>query len=457
MTLGTVPAAAWDAIALQGFDILYMMGIWERSAIGRQIARSHPGLMREYDRALPDWTTDDVPGSPYCIANYVPDARMGGWEGLDRARAALHSRGLRLFVDFVPNHTGFDHPWIEDHPEWYVRGSEEDLAAAPDAFRRAGGSIIACGRDPHFPPWTDVAQLNHAHPDVREALIDVLRLIARHADGVRCDMAMLLLNDVFERTWGPAPGDGPDIPNGEFWQRATTAVPSLVYLAEVYWDLEWRLQQQGFDFTYDKRLLDRLHEGSAASVRAHLMADITYQHRLARFLENHDEARSSVTFGHRTVAAATTLLTLPGMRFLFDGQMDGARRFAPVQLGRWGEEPADQAARRLYESLLEVTRARLFHEGEWRLLDVVPAGDDTHQRLIAWRWRDPEDYALIVVNLTDAAAHGHIRVEDLPVRGEHIFEDRLTGERHLWPRSALEATGLYVRLPSGGAHCFLVR
>ena len=455
VTLASVPPDAWDAIARQGFDVVYLMGIWERSAIGREIARRHPALMHEYDRALPGWTPEDVPGSPYCIANYVPDARMGGREGLDAARAALHSRGMRLFVDFVPNHTGFDHPWIMEHPDWYVRGSEEDLAAAPDAFRRVGGSIIACGRDPHFPAWTDVAQLNHANPEVREALIDVLRVIAGHADGVRCDMAMLLLNDVFERTWGHILGDDRERASDEFWAIATAAVPSLTYLAEVYWDLEWRLQQQGFDFTYDKRLLDRLHEGSGANVRAHLMADAAYQYRLARFLENHDEARSSLVFGHRTVAAATTLMTLPGMRFLFDGQVDGATRFAPVQLGRWREESPDQATRWLYDSLLEVTHAPLFHEGEWRLLDVSPAGDDTHQRLVAWWWRRDDDYAIVVVNPTAAAAQGHMRVEDLPIRDDHTFEDRLTGQRYVWPRSALDSAGVYVRLPSGGAHCFL--
>jgi hypothetical protein len=457
LTLATVPPDAWDAIARHGFDIVYLMGIWERSATGREIARRHPGLMREYDRALPGWTPEDVPGSPYCIANYVPDARMGGWEGLDAARAALHSRGLRLFVDFVPNHTGFDHPWILEQPDWYVRGTEADLAAAPEAFRRVAGSIIACGRDPHFPPWTDVAQLSHANPHLREALIGVLRSIAGHADGVRCDMAMLLLNEVFERTWGPVLGDDRERPTEEFWPVATAAVPSLTYLAEVYWDLEWRLQQQGFDFTYDKRLLDRLHEGSAANVRAHLMADAAYQRRLARFLENHDEARSHVTFGPRMPAAAATLMTLPGMRFLFDGQMNGASRFAPVQLGRWNDEPVDQTAHQLYQALLETTRDALFHEGEWRLLDVVPAGDDSHQRLVAWRWRRHHDYALVVVNPTEAAGHGHIRVEELAIRGDQTFEDRLTGERYLWPRSALETSGLYVRLPSGGAHCFLVR
>ena len=60
-------------------------------------------------------------------------------------------------------------------------------------------------------------------------------------------------------------------------------------MAEVYWDLEWTLQQQGFDYTYDKRLYDRLREGHARPVREHLYAGLDYQVKLARFLENHDD------------------------------------------------------------------------------------------------------------------------------------------------------------------------
>lgn len=456
VTLATVPADVWDGIARQGFDYLFLMGVWERSPLGRRIALEDAGLRGAYDRALPGWTDADVAGSPYCVSVYRPDARMGGWGGLDAARAALHRRGMQLIVDFVPNHTAFDHPWVSASPERYVHGTEEDLAAAPSDFRRVGGAILACGRDPHFPAWTDVAQLNHFNPDTREALVDALREIAAHADGVRCDMAMLLLNEVFERTWRRVLRDAWPAPAGEFWPAATAAVPSLLYMAEVYWDLEWTLQQQGFDYTYDKRLLDRLHEGAAPAVRDHLVAGIDFQRRLVRFLENHDEARSADSLRPRATASATTVATLPGMRFYFDGQIDGAAIRTPVQLGRWPEEPADPVLSRLYRRLLEVSGDRLFHEGDWNLLSVEPAGDGSFERLIAWRWRHHDRLAVVVVNVGDEA-HGHVRLDELPPGDAWDLEDQLTGERYRWSRPALERTGLYVKLAPGGAHVFLLR
>ena len=106
-------------------------------------------------------------------------------------------------------------------------------------------------------------------------------------------MAMLVLPDVFERTWGiAAPGVlAPSAPSA-----VRAKVPDFLFLAEVYWDLEWTLQQQGFDYTYDKRLYDRLVEGHARPVREHLRAGLDFQDRLARFLENHDEPRAAATF-----------------------------------------------------------------------------------------------------------------------------------------------------------------
>ena len=396
-------------------------------------------------------------GSPYCIAAYEPDDRMGGWAGLDAARAALHERGMRLFVDFVPNHTGFDHPWVSAHPQRYVLGRDEDYAAAPEDFRRVGHAIVACGRDPYFAPWRDVAQLNYFNPDTREAMVGVLRDIAAHADGVRCDMAMLVLNEVFDRTWRRVLRDGWDVPVREFWPGATAAVPTLTYLAEVYWDLEWTLQQQGFQFTYDKRLLDRLHGAPARDVRAHLLADAPFRDRLARFLENHDEPRSAATLRDRFEAAAAALATLPGMRFFFDGQLEGRRIRCPVQLGRWPDEPEDPQVDRLYDTLLAVADDDLFHEGEWTLLEVGRAGNGSYLNLLAWRWRRGADLAVVVVNLDRDAAEGHVAVGALPDGAAWDFEDRLTGARYRWTRASLEGSGLYVRLEGGRAHVFSVR
>ncbi|MGH9314913.1 MAG: alpha-amylase family glycosyl hydrolase [Vicinamibacterales bacterium] len=463
LTLGQVPETQWDALAARGFHIVYLMGVWRRSAIGRQMARSDPGLMMEFDRTLPGWTVEDVPGSPYSIGAYEPDPRLGGWRDLEVTRRRLHARGIALVVDFVPNHTGFDHPWVDSHPDRYVTGSLADFRANPRAFKlietRAGGPrYIACGRDPFFPPWSDVAQLDYSNPDTRAAMIVQLQVIGEHCDGVRCDMAMLALNDVFAGTWGhlvrrPSP-------DAEFWSDATAALPAFLFLAEVYWDLEWRLQRLGFSFTYDKRLRDRLLHESAQSVRGHLRADLSYQARLARFLDNHDEPRSLEEFGRgRLEAAAVTCGTTPGMRFYYDGQLEGRRLRAPVQLARWADEPRHPEIEELYARLLGATRDRVFHDGDWALLELRPAGDDSSSHLIAWRWRLDADLRVIVVNLSASSAQGNVLLggEISPDGPPSVLAaDLMGGGRYTWDRGPLRDRGLYVRLDGGRAHLFEV-
>src|SRR5262249_19769450 len=224
-------------------------------------------------------------------------------------------------LDFVPNHTALDHPWVERHPEYYIRGTEADLERESKNYLRVkraqGDTILAHGRDPYFPGWPDTAQLNYGNPATQEAMILELLRISSLCDGVRCDMAMLVLPDIFEQTWG--------VTTPPFWPVATQRVrevfPEFCFMAEVYWDREWTLQQLGFDYTYDKRLYDRLRGGQARPVREHLYAGLDYQNRLARFLENHDEARAAATFSSEVHQAAATITFLsPGMRFFHQGQ-----------------------------------------------------------------------------------------------------------------------------------------
>ena len=290
-------------------------------------------------------------------------------------------------LDFVPNHTALDHPWVEDHPEYYVTGTELDLARAPMNYtwvKRSGGDrLLAYGRDPYFSGWPDTLQLNYGNPATQDAMIAELLEIAERCDGVRCDMAMLVLPEVFERTWG--------IPSQPFWPKATRRVreqsPGFCFMAEVYWDLEWTLQQQGFDYTYDKRLYDRLRDRHARPVREHFRAGRDYQDKLARFLENHDEPRAAATFPPEVHEAAAVITYLsPGLRFFQKGQFEGrtaAHLSSPVpRAGRADRPPfgavLQHAARSppgagLPGRAVAITglRARLGRELDLRLLPRV--------------------------------------------------------------------------------------
>jgi len=459
VTLGDVPAGEWDWIESQGFDALYLMGVWRRSPTARLMARTDVNLLRAYDRALPGWAMQDVEASPFSVQAYEPDARMGGWNGFDIARHELARRGISLIVDFVTNHTALDHEWVTGRPDLYVEGTLDDYRRSPGLFQPvdAGSTVhfVACGRDPYFPPWRDVAQLNYFNPATREAMIGVLESIAQHCDGVRCDMAMLVVNDVFANTWRhtvdllwPTPAD-------EFWPAAIARVPSLTFLAEVYWDRERQMQQQGFHFTYDKGLLDSLVKRAPADIRGHLHADAEYARRLARFLENHDEARSEPGFGALLPAAAAITYTLPGMRFFFDGQLDGAEVQPPVQLGRWIEEIASDDVRELYRRLLTTIDLEIFHDGDRRLLDIRSAGDGTFDNLVATEWRRGDAHAVVAANISGTDAQGLVRLGDLPAGDAFDFVDQLDDRKYRWARGDL-ADGLYVRLASGAAHLFLV-
>lgn len=464
--LADVPDREWDALQAKGFDYIWLMGIWERSLLGLQIARQHPDLQREYAKALPGWQESDVVGSPYAIRAYEPDPELASWEELGKVLRKLHDRGLKLILDFVPNHTALDHKWTTAHPEYYIHGTFKDATNFPSEFfpieTSKGIRYLAHGKDPHFPAWTDTAQLHYFNPDTRAALLQELQDIAQYCDGVRCDMAMLVLNEVFGQTWEKQV-EGLVPPSREFWTEAIGLLPDFIWIAEVYWDREWELQQLGFHFTYDKRLYDRLRHSTPHEVALHLQADVVFQDKLVRFLENHDEARSAAVFGNvRLPAVGVLMATLPGMRLYHQGQLAGRRIRIPVQLCRVQEESPDEATVAFYDRILAITNEDVFHVGQWTLLTVRSAGDNSFNNVIAYQWKTNRDWRLIAVNLSAMGAQAYILLNgELDIESHqfplHRLYDRFNDLEYEVRWEDLTHKGLSVCLDPFGCHVFSLR
>jgi hypothetical protein len=464
VSLGSVPPTEWDSIAAYGFDAVWLMGVWERSPAGIGVANRNQGLLDDFRRALPDFHQRDNVGSPYCVRRYVVDARLGGPDGLATARRELAKRGMRLLLDFVPNHVAPDHPWVTEHPEYFIRGSVDDARNDPASHLDVDGQVIACGRDPYFPAWPDVLQLNAFDAGLRAAARETLLSIAGQSDGVRCDMAMLFLNPIFERTWGDRAGQRPQT---EYWADVIPAVkhahPDFLFIAEAYWDLEWELQQKGFDFCYDKRLYDRMEHDSPESVRLHLCADLEYQEKLLRFLENHDEPRAAATFSpSKGRAAAVAIATLPGAKLFYEGQFEGRKVRPPVFLGRRPQEPLDETLPAFYKKLMKTTDSPVFREGQWSLCERTGWPDNSSfQNLLCWNWVMGEKRYLIVVNFSDQSAQARVRVPWTDIQGQTVrLADLLSDLIFERKGDEMKGEGLYVELGPWAYHflqCQLAR
>ena len=456
ITLANVPAAEWDSLAAFHIDGIWLMGVWERSPMGIQISNRDVTLKGEFRKALPDFADGDNIGSAYCVRQYQVNDLLGGNQGLAAARAALSVRGMRLILDFVPNHTARDHPWVIEHPEYYIHGEIDGLLGKSGYYFESNEEIIACGKDPYFPPWEDCAQLNAFHPGLRLAVIDSIRMIASMCDGVRCDMAMLMLNDIFSHTWTDKAGP---IPSEEYWLQVIQSIrdelPDFIFLAEAYWDKELILQQLGFNYCYDKKFYDRLLHDQADSIQGHLKGDIDFQNHLVRFIENHDETRAVSAFPlKKSVIAALAMSTIPGAKLYHDGQFEGRKVKTPVFLRRREIEFPNEDQVRFYQRLVRVATSELIHYGKWSFCELSGWQDNpSFLSLASWTWKKDDQILLVILNFADQKSQGLVRVPWDSVGGNNWrLVDLIKGDIFERSGSEMIETGMYVDLEPWDFH-----
>jgi hypothetical protein len=461
-TLDDIPDGELDRLAETGFDWIWFLSVWCTGELGRKVSRENQDFRRDFESTLPDLQENDIAGSGFAITGYYVHPDLGGDAALERLRTRMRDRGLKLMLDFVPNHMGPDHPWVEDHPDYFISGTESDLEKSPKNYTRVrrleGDIILAYGRDPFFAGWPDTLQLDYSNPATAEAMANELLRISEQCDGVRCDMAMLILPEVFERTWGRRAQP--------FWPLVTKAVhekvPGFCFMAEVYWDMEWAMQQQGFDYTYDKRLYDRLREGHARPVREHFYAAPDYQDRLARFLENHDEPRAAATFDQKNhEAAAVITFFSPGLRFFHQGQFEGRLNRISPHLVRGPLEPVNEVLQKFYFGLLTVLKKPIFRNGHWHLLECIPAweGNHTWDSFLAFDWKGTGgERALVAVNYSSHDSQCFVNLHYADQGGKTVrFSDLMSSALYDRDGDELLAKHLFLHLPPWGYHVFEVK
>ncbi len=465
VTLSDVPTSYWNELKEKGIDFVWLMGVWRTNLTAVKKYAFEENLVNDYKFALKNWSPKDVIGSPYAIDVYQVNEALGDFNDLLNIKKELNKRGMKLILDYVPNHFNAETILLKTHPDLFLYAGKEHYENDNHTYFKPFEDhelYFAHGRDPFFPAWQDTVQVNYFSVNARDFMATTLIKLTELCDGLRCDMAMLALNNVFENTWGSTLKEmGFEKPKEEFWKTAIELVRKkrndFLFISEVYWDLEWEMQQLGFDYTYDKKLTDRLRYGHAQEVREHLNATVEYQHKSVRFIENHDEKRSITIFGkNKTKAAAIIISTIQGLKFYHDGQFEGKRIKLPVQLGREPIEKPDKSLLDFYNSLLNITKEEIFKKGKWFQHKPIKCSenDTTYFNILAWEWNFEKERRLVVVNYSKQISSCRIRLNLDGYDTKLILIDLLHKVEYQRESSKLEIEGLFIKLGKYGSHIF---
>eukprot|EP00761_Pharyngomonas_kirbyi_P009896 gb/GECH01009914.1/.p1 GENE.gb/GECH01009914.1/~~gb/GECH01009914.1/.p1 ORF type:complete len:493 (+),score=126.30 gb/GECH01009914.1/:1-1479(+) len=451
--LSDVPHKEYLKLRDKGFNMLWMMGIWKLGSHGLEFDRQHKD---DYAQHLPDCNEDDIIGSPYAIVDYVCNPELGSNSDILQLKKFLNSIGMELMLDFVPNHTAVDCEWVNQDPNMYVRAPPHEIEnhqIDPNVYLPSAQGIAYGGGD-----WKDTAQLNYWNSKTIDNMKENLLRVASLCDAIRCDMAMLVLNNHIQSNWGyqlEARGFKP--PLGEFWEDAISHVkqkyPHVKFLAECYGETESRLQELGFDFTYDKAFYDILRTYHLDNIRGYLENNsLKYLKHSAHFTENHDEPTAVTAFDHdwqKSNMATLICMTIPGMKFFHEPQLSGYENRLEIHLRRSATEPSNPYVVRFTADLLEILshESGVFGKGEWKIHHVH--GDDGW-RFLCWKWELGNERRLVIVNYSDQTAGGVIpdllQSSSSDLTDRFSVQDLLTGDVFFHCCDDIEKNGLGVML-----------
>jgi glycosidase len=448
--LRDIPLEEFDYLKENGIEYVWMMGVWKLGTYGLEFDQK-----MDYSGVLPGWTKDDVIGSPYAISEYTCNPDIGTDDDLIWLREQLHSRNMKLMLDFVPNHSAVDAPTATSNPKLYIRAPEGKKDS-----KRYTDSGLAYGKDPYFDPWRDVIQWNYWEPETRKFMKDNLMTVLSFADGARCDMAHLMLNDVFGKTWAEELNAwGYSKPENEFWEYAFKEVkskyPNAIIMAEVYEDWEIKLLQElGFTYTYDKVLLDKL-EGTSYDVNDYIHYKTEeYWSRTAHFVENHDENRAVYNMGsiEKAKAAGTIAATIGGMIFMNHGQWSGLRNKLDVHLRRGADEMEDGGVKKYYQRIMQIVQDPAFTGPHYYF--VYNMSGQKKDDFVAYIREQDDSYYLVVVNYSDNSGCANVPIYNIEGSGDHVIHEAVDDVEYIRNVDTIKKEGLIVCLNAWQSQIF---
>jgi len=383
-------------------------------------------------------------------------------------RAKLNSLGMGLIVDFVPNHFARDSKLFLEHPEAFVQRPNGDTSPDNWWYSKNGYPTVAFGRGPYDGPWTDTLQINYFSPQAVQLVSDLIVSVARRVDGIRLDMAHLVLNEVFQNSWGEQMWRGGfSRPGTEFWADVIARAKSqtnVIFVSEAY-DYymtsppeQELLTNLGVDYSYNKVVLDKIEHKDLGELRGYMFNEPQWKlNRMCHFVENHDEPRAALALGGtaQSLAGSIVALTIPGMRLTYFGQYDGLKNRLGVHLRRGMPEERNTGLHAQYTKLMEALSEDVFHEGSWTMIGIPQEGSGW--RLTAWRWEHNGVKRLVIVNWSDQQGWGPVKVADAYSRdgSDNLpITDLLTDETYVRSASELRGPGLFVGLDAYQAHIF---
>ena len=386
-----IPIAFWESLEINGIDSIWLMGVWQICLASKEKAE-----LQTYDLDELKYTKNDIVGSCFAIEDYIFDVNIGNSQDFLRLKQILNNLGIKLILDFIPNHFGMSSSLIFDYPEIFLESQELVVGSSFEFMTKFGKKYFYHGKDPHFDSWNDTVQIDYSKKATHDFMTKKLENVAKYCDGVRCDMTMLVLPEVFSKTWN-IDFDEENIKNTCFWQEVVPVMKKqkaeigedFIFLAEVYWDLEKAMLDFGFDFVYNKKLLDNLKKKQYQEV----INSIQLPNGIL-FLENHDEDRSSKIFDNNILKLCFVLLCFcPNLQFFQHGQWQLQTIRVPIQvcIPEISPQQVNNKTRVFYDKILQYTAKNI-------LLDnFVYVLSQLEERLIAITWQNQVSKTKIVL------------------------------------------------------------